>query len=60
VARGQFGNPGRRTSALGSRYQRTDERRADRVESERPISKCRLCKLAIAPLRIVITDYRSQ
>jgi hypothetical protein len=40
VVRGQFGNPGRGTSAGESRYQRTGEGTADRMDSVHAILNC--------------------
>jgi hypothetical protein len=47
VGWGQFGNPGRRTSAVGSRYQRTCEGTGDWEDSARAIMNCRQCEIVI-------------
>jgi hypothetical protein len=46
--RGQFGNPGRGKSTVGSRYERSGEGTAK--DTVRAIVYFRLCQLAIAPL----------
>jgi hypothetical protein len=50
MARGQLWNPGRVTSAVGSRYQRTGEGTAEGVDSMRAIVDCRVSELAVAQL----------